>query len=73
MIYKNWPKDAQVGCYVPKKDVGEFFIFEANLFEAHEEESDQSASFEDDCNCCNIFLTNMDLILTCLCNLHFEF
>jgi hypothetical protein len=45
MIYKNWPKDAQVGCYVAKKDVGEFFIFEANIFEAHEEELDQSTSF----------------------------
>jgi hypothetical protein len=38
MIYKNWPKDAQVGCHFTKKDVGEFFTFEANLFEAHKEE-----------------------------------
>ncbi len=25
------------------------------------------------CNCCNIFLINMDMILTCFCNFHFEF
>ncbi len=48
MMYKNWPKDAQVDCHFAKKDVEEFFTFEANLFEAHEEELDQSGSFEDD-------------------------
>jgi hypothetical protein len=47
-MYKNWPKDAQVDCHFAKKDVEEFFTFEANLFEAHEEELDQSGSFEDD-------------------------
>jgi hypothetical protein len=48
MTYKNWPKYAQVGCHFAKKDVGEFFTFEANLFEAHKEEPDQSRSFEDE-------------------------
>jgi hypothetical protein len=38
MIYKNWLKDVQVGCHFAKKDVEEFFTFEPDLFEAHEEE-----------------------------------
>jgi len=31
-----------------KKMLGSFLIFEANLFEAHEEKLDQSDYFEDD-------------------------
>jgi hypothetical protein len=38
LIYKNWPANAQVGCHFAKKDVEEFFTFEIDLLEAHEEE-----------------------------------
>ncbi len=36
MIYKNWKEDVQVGYHFAKKDVEEFFTFEAYLLEAHE-------------------------------------
>jgi hypothetical protein len=48
MIYKNWLEDSQVCCHFAKKDVREFFTFEVDLFEAHEEELDQFGYFEDD-------------------------
>jgi hypothetical protein len=48
MIYKNWSKDAWVGCHFAKKDVGEFFTFVTNLLKTHEEELDQFGYFEDD-------------------------
>jgi hypothetical protein len=47
-IYKNWTEDARVDCHFAKKDVGEFFTFEANLLEAHEEKLDQFGYFEND-------------------------
>ncbi len=73
MVYKNWPKDAQVGCHFAKKDVREFFTSRTNLLEAHEKELTNLATLKRICNCCNISLLDMNLILTCLCNLHFEF
>ncbi len=41
MIYKNWLEDVRVGCHFAKKDVGELFTYEVNLFEAHEKELEQ--------------------------------
>jgi hypothetical protein len=38
----------QVGYHCAKKDVENFFTFEVDLFEAHEEELDQFGCFEDD-------------------------
>jgi ubiquitin C-terminal hydrolase len=73
MICKNWPKDAQVGHPFTKMVVGEFFTSNIDLFEAHEKELTNLVTLTRICNCCNIFLLDMGFILTCLCNLHFEF
>jgi hypothetical protein len=74
MIYKNWPKDAQVGCHFTKKDVGEFFLLLKQTFlKPTKKNWTNLAPLRMICNCCSIFFTNMDFILTCLRNLHFEF
>jgi hypothetical protein len=73
MIYKNWPKDVQVGRHFAKKDVGEFFIYKIDLLEAHKKELTNLVTLRRICNCYNILFLDMDLILTCLCNFHFEF
>jgi hypothetical protein len=73
MICKNWPKDAQVGHHFAKKVLGEFFTSNIDLLEAHEKELTNLVTLRRICNCCSMFLLDMDLILTCLCNLHFEF
>ncbi len=50
-----------------------YFNFKTNFFKPKKENWTNPATLRIICNCCIIFLTNMDLILTCICNLHFVF
>jgi hypothetical protein len=66
MIYKNWLEDAK------KKDVEEFFLLLKEMFlKSMKKNWTNLVTLRT--ICCNIFLIDMDLILTCLYNLHFEF
>ena len=52
MILKNWPIDARDECNsFAKSDLGEFFVDEAELVDAHEDELQVAGCFEEDPTC----------------------
>jgi len=56
MIYKNWPKDAKVGCSLANENVIKFFTIQANFLESHEVIFSEARMFEEQYVACGFYV-----------------